>query len=93
MTESEAIDRLKYLKNKVDVALMNSKYEKGNWLYDDVQGTADALKMAIKALEKQEQIKQVFTHYPFSGFEMDIFNDCISALSEIKTILKESDKK
>ena len=53
MTESEAIERLYNMKNKVDVALMNSKREKGDWLYDDVQGTADALRMAIKALEKQ----------------------------------------
>lgn len=53
MTEREAIERLYYMKNKVDIALMNSKYEKGHWLYDDVQGTSEALRMAIKAIEKQ----------------------------------------
>ena len=87
--EREAIERLYNMKNKVDVALMNSKYEKGDWLYDDVQGTSDTLRIAINALEKQEKIKEAFTHYPFSGFEMDVLDDCISALSEIKTILKE----
>lgn len=51
--EKEAIERLYNMKNKVDVALMNSKHEKGDWLYDDVQGTADTLRMAINALEKQ----------------------------------------
>ena len=51
--EREAIERLYNMKNKVDVALMNSKREKGDWLYDDVQGTADTLRMAINALEKQ----------------------------------------
>ena len=48
-----------------------------------------AYEMAIKALEKQEKIKEVFTHYAFSGNELDVLNDCISALSEIKAILKE----
>ena len=51
--EKEAIERLYNMKNKVDVALMNSKREKGDWLYDDVQGTADTLRMAINALKKQ----------------------------------------
>ena len=45
--------------------------------------------LAIQALEKQEKIKEVFTHYAFSGNELDVLNDCISALSEIKAILKE----
>ena len=58
--EKEAIERLYNMKNKVDVALMNSKYEKGNWLYDDVQGTSDTLIMAINALEKQGKIKEAF---------------------------------
>ena len=53
MTESETIERLYNMKNKVDVALINSKYEKGHWLYDDVQRISDTLQMAIKALEKQ----------------------------------------
>ena len=49
----------------------------------------EAFNMAINALEKQEKIKEVFTHYAFSGNEVDVLNDCISALSEIKAILKE----
>ena len=60
MTIDEAIERLYNMKNKVDVALMNSKREKGDWLYDDVQGTAAALQMAINALEKQ--IAKKITH-------------------------------
>lgn len=49
----------------------------------------EAFKVAIQVLEKQEKIKEVFTHYTFSENELDVINDCISALSEIKTILKE----
>ena len=49
----------------------------------------EAFLMAINALEKQEKIKEVFTHYAFSGNKLDVLNDCISALSEIKAILKE----
>lgn len=49
----------------------------------------EAIEIAKVALEKQEKIKEVFTHYAFSGNEFDVFNDCISALSEIKAILKE----
>ena len=47
---------------------------------------AKVLNMAVKALENQERIKEVFTHY---GFYENMINDCISALSEIKAILKE----
>ena len=65
MKESEAIERLYNMKNKVDVALMNSKHEKGHWLYDDVQGTADTLQMSIKAIEKQIPKK---THKNFEKF-------------------------
>ena len=60
--EKEAIERLYNMKNKVDVALMNSKREKGDWLYDDVQGTADTLRMAINALEKQIAKKPIFAN-------------------------------
>ena len=49
----------------------------------------EAAKIAMQALAKQEKIKEVFTHYAFSGNELDVLNDCISALSEIKAILKE----
>ena len=48
----------------------------------------EAFSMAINALEKQEKIKEVFTHYDFYGCELNM-NDYISALSEIKAILKE----
>ena len=48
----------------------------------------EAFSMAIKALEKQEKIKEVFTHYDLYGCEFNV-NDYISALSEIKAILKE----
>ena len=48
----------------------------------------EAFSVAIKALEKQEKIKGVFTHYDFYGCEVNV-NDYISALSEIKAILKE----
>ena len=52
------------------------------------QKRAEAIDVAIKALEKQEKIKEVFTHYDFYGCELNV-NDYISALSEIKAILKE----
>ena len=48
----------------------------------------EAFSVAINALEKQEKIKEVFTHYDFYGCELNV-NDYISALSEIKAILKE----
>ena len=48
----------------------------------------EAFSVAINALEKQEKIKEVFTHYDFYGCEFNV-NDYISALSEIKAILKE----
>lgn len=53
------------------------------------QKRAEAIDVAINALEKQEKIKEVFTHYAFFGNELNVLNDCISALSEIKAILKE----
>ena len=49
----------------------------------------EAFSVAINALEKQEKIKEAFTHFAFSGNKLDLLNDCISALSEIKAILKE----
>ena len=45
--------------------------------------------MAIKALEKQEKIKEAFTHYDFNGYEGKVIRDCIDLLSEIKRIVKE----
>lgn len=75
MTENEAIKRIKECRNTPNFQ---------PYIYMN-----EALNMAIHALEKQEKIKEVFTHYVFSGNEFDVFNDCISALSDIKAILKE----
>ena len=47
----------------------------------------EALETAINALENQEKIKEAFTHYSFSGYKFDVYNVCMSALSEIKSIL------
>ena len=48
----------------------------------------EAFSVAINALEKQEKIKEVFTHYDFYVCELNV-NDYISAWSEIITILRE----
>ena len=48
---------------------------------------SEAFQTAINALENQEKIKEVFTHYVFYGNKFELFNDCISALNEIKSIL------
>ena len=72
MTESEA---------KV---ILESEYK----FHGECSVFGEALTMAINALEKQEKIKEVFTHYDFYGCEFNV-NDYISALSEIKAILKE----
>ena len=72
MTESEA---------KV---ILESEYK----FHGECSVFGEALTMAINALEKQEKIKEVFTHYDFYGCELNV-NDYISALSEIKAILKE----
>lgn len=74
MTESEAIKELHEIRPRGGII---------------PQKRAEALDVAIQALEKQEKIKEVFTHYAFSGNEFDVFNDCASALSEIKVILRE----
>ena len=64
--------------------------------YCYAQGTfgeqKEAFQIAIKALEKQEKIKEAFTHYAFSGFEMDVLGDCLQCLAEIKDILNGSDE-
>ena len=73
MTESEA---------KV---ILESEYK----FHGECSVFGEALTIAINALEKQEKIKEVFTHYYFSGNGLDVLNDCISELSEIKAILKE----
>ena len=48
---------------------------------------SEAFQTAINALENQEKIKEVFTHYVLYGNKFELFNDCVSALSEIKSIL------
>lgn len=99
MTESEARG---FIQGKLDCMEKCNVFEREHSYNTDLcdnceycysQGTfgqqKEAFEFAIKALKKQEKIKEVFTHYPFSGFEMDVLDDCVSALSEIKTILKE----
>ena len=76
MTESEAIREVRF--NMSTIGLSDKAAKR----------VAEARNMAIKALEKQEKIKEVFTHYDFYGCELNV-NDYISALSEIKAILKE----
>lgn len=80
MTECEAIKNLK--------AILNECTESEESVCYVTSADAPALEMAIKAMEKQEKIKEVFTHYDFYGCELNV-NDYISALSEIKAILKE----
>ena len=48
---------------------------------------SEAFQTALNALENQEKIKEVFTHYVFYGNKFELFNDCVSALNEIKSIL------
>ena len=76
MTESKAIELLEYIR------------EIGNGEVPYV-GCAQsiAIEMAINALKKQDKIKEAFTHYVFSGNKFELFNDCVSALNEIKSIL------
>ena len=73
MTESEAIEIVRKEK-----AYMDSHAGRAQ---------SEAFQTAINALENQEKIKEVFTHYVFYGNKFELFNDCISALNEIKSIL------
>ena len=75
MTEREAIKLLKI--NRPESGYITVNYLKCN----------EALKMAINALENQEKIKEVFTHFVLYGNKFELFNDCVSALNEIKSIL------
>ena len=52
ITYSEAIERLKYMKIKAEVALSTTKCT-CSWAKESVKGTIMALDMAINALEKQ----------------------------------------
>ena len=76
MKESEAIREVRF--NMSTVGLSDKAAKR----------VTEARNMAIKALEKQEKIKEVFTHYDFYVCELNV-NDYISALSEIVSILKE----
>ena len=76
MTESEAIKEVRFNMSKRGLSDKAAKR------------VVEARDVAIKALEKQEKIKEVFTHYDFYGCEFNV-NDYISALSEIKAILKQ----
>ena len=73
MTESEAIELIEK-DLKLHSKDLSSKYKNG-------------LRMAINALKKQDKIKEAFTHYVFSGNKFDVYYGCLSALSEIKSIL------
>ena len=81
MKESEAIEKLKNMRLYMQIEDKNNDCK---FTEDDYK----ANEMAIQALEKQEKIKEVFTHYDFYGCEFNV-NDYISALSEIKAILKQ----
>ena len=81
MKESEAIEKLKNMRLYMQI---EDESNDCKFTEDDYR----ANEMAINALEKQEKIKEVFTHYDFYGCELNV-NDYISALSEIKAILKE----
>ena len=83
MTESEAIK----ICNTIVFATSFSNPQ-GVPLNTTKEELTEAIRMSIQALEKQKKIKEVFTHYDFYGCELNV-NDYISALSEIKAILKE----
>ena len=98
MTENEARgyiqDKLNCM-NKCDVFEREHSENKDlcdNCEYCYSQGNfgnqKEAFEISIQALEKQEKIKEAFTHYDFSGFEMDVLSDCLQCLAEIKDILK-----
>ena len=80
MTESEAIEKLKNMRLFMQIEDKNNDCK---FTEDDYK----ANEMAINALEKQKKIKEVFTHFVFYGNKFELFNDCVSALSEIKSIL------
>ena len=97
MTESEAKG---FIQGKLDCMKKCGIFNKENNISDNdcdnceycySQGNfgnqKEALETAINALENQEKIKEAFTHYSFSGYKFDVYNVCMSALSEIKTIL------
>ena len=80
MTESKAIEKLKNMRLYMQIEDKNNDCK---FTEDDYK----ANEMAINTLEKQKKIKEVFTHFVFYGNKFELFNDCVSALSEIKSIL------
>ena len=61
ITYSEAIERLKYMKIKAEVALSTTKCT-CSWAKESVNGTIMALDMAINALEKQIPTKVLHSY-------------------------------
>ena len=93
MTESEAKG---FIQGKLDCMKKCDVFDKedndcNNCEYCYSQGNfgnqKEAFQIAINALEKQEKIKETFTHFVLYGNKFELFNDCVSALSEIKSIL------
>ena len=66
ITYSEAIERLKYMKIKAEVALSTTKCT-CSWAKESVKGTIMALDMAINALENQIPKKPHKNFEKFSG--------------------------
>ena len=83
MTEIEALEKVNELHSKI----VRSPFAK-----NVTESEMLAFIECKKALEKQEKIKEAFTHYTFSGNEMNILNDCVKCLAEIKDILNGSDE-
>lgn len=52
----------------------------------------EAFQMAINALEKQEKIKEAFTHYSFDIYSGCILSDYTGLATEVKSILWEERK-
>ena len=85
MTESEA---KKYMLIEKECINRDCNRDCANCdIVQDVEDLNNAYDVAINALKKQEKIKEAFTHYSFSGYKFDVYNVCMSALSEIKSIL------
>lgn len=97
MTESEA---KRFIQGKLDCMKKCGIFNKEDNISDNdcdnceycySQGNfgeqKEAFQIAINALEKQEKIKEAFTHYSFSGYKFDVYNVCMFALDEIKSIL------
>ena len=85
MTESEA---KKYMLIEKECINRDCNRDCANCdIVQNVEDLNNAYDVAINALEKQKKIKEVFTHFVFYGNKFELFNDCVSALSEIKSIL------